>query len=850
MAQCVNGDQAPAMMQGGSRSTARHRATRPPGHNLSAARNHNLPAPHTHLIGREQDSATVRGLVLHAPGRLVTLTGTGGCGKTQLALLVAAGLVEAFSDGVWLIELSTVQAPQLVPYAMAAALGRRERPGEALLDTLVAHLRKRNVLLVLDNCEHLIDACADLAERLLSSCPMLHLLATSREQLRMGGEVTWRVPSLPSPDPLVTLPPTDLLEYPAVRLFVDRVTALQPDFALGATNASSIAGICSRLEGLPLAIELAAARVPALSLPQILERLDDTVRLLVGGSRTAPTRQQTLRATLDWSYGLLDMRERAVFCRMAVFAGDCGLDAVEAVCDGGDVAAADVLDVLHHLIDKSLVLAEEQAGQSRYRLLEPVRQYAREQLSIRGDLVDARRAHALFFLAFGEHHERATNVGGPERPAATAALLREYANIRLALGWSLESGEVQVGLRLARAVQFLWQARGYPGEGLEWLERLLMLPGAEEPTRGRAVGLLCAGRLAAMLGNLAEARTFLEPGLPLASSIDDPWVQWLGRQNFAFYSWMCGDFDSANGYQREALAIARGGGDRIDEAVSLTVFAWMATNQGQYAEAQTLADDARELAHTVGEQWSECLALVQLGSLAMLRGDHAAARSDFDRGLDLGRQQGDPYYTALAIEGLGRAALVVGEHDEAFGRLAESLHILDEGGHRPDIADTLESFAAFAAQLSEPELALQLAGSAAVLRETIGVPQSPLRRDLLQRWLPAVRPILGEDASARNWAIGQAMTILEAIEVALSLHESVMPRSQPRTERTVLPSGLTSRETEVLRLLAKGQSNKEIAAELVISVNTVQRHVGNILYKTGSANRTQVASYAHRAGIV
>jgi DNA-binding CsgD family transcriptional regulator len=441
-------------------------------------------------------------------------------------------------------------------------------------------------------------------------------------------------------------------------------------------------------------------------------------------------------------------------------------------------------------------------------------------------------------------------VGGPERPAATAALLREYPNIRLALGWSIETGEVQIGLRLARTVQFMWQARGHPGEGLAWLERLLMLPGAEEPTAGRAVGLLCAGRIAAMLGNLTEAGPYLEAGLPLASVIDDPWVRWMGPQNCAYYSWMCGDFESANRYEREALAIARGAADRIDEAVSLAVFAWMATNQGQYAEAQTLADDAQKLAHAVGEQWSECLALVQLGLLAVQRGDDAAARSALDRGLDLGRQQGDPLYTAQALEGLGRVALAVGEHEEAYGRLAESLRLLDEGGHRPALADTLESFAAFAAERSQQQVALQLAAAAAALRAAIGVPQSPLHRDLLESWLHRLKLAVGDQVSARNWAMGQAMSSHEAIEMALALHESVARRSQPRADGSDLPAGLTSREAEVLRLVAKGQSNKEIAAELVISVNTVQRHLGNILFKTGLANRTQAASYAHRAGIV
>jgi predicted ATPase/DNA-binding CsgD family transcriptional regulator len=743
-----------------------------------------------------------------------------------------------------------MQASHLVPYAVAAALGRRERAGEALLDTLVAYLAARDLLLVLDNCEHLIDACAGLAERVLSGCPLVRLLATSREQLRIGGEATWRVPSLASPDPRATLSPADLLSYPAVRLFVNRVRAVQPDFALGSASASSVVGICARLEGLPLALELAAARVPALSLPQILERLDDSVRLLVGGSRTAPTRQQTLRATLDWSYGLLSDQERAVFARLAMFAADCSLDAAEAVCAAGDVAPSDVLDLLHRLVNKSLVVADAQSGRTRYRLLEPVRQYARERLVTGGVLEEVRRRHALYFLTFGEQRERATNVGGPDRPTATAALAQEYPNIRVALGWSLESGEAQIGLRLARTVQFLWQARGYPSEGLAWLERLLALPGAEELTPARAVCLLSAGYLATMLGSLEAAQTFYEAGLPLASTTADPWVQWLGPQNFAVHNWVRGDLDTAIRYQREALAIARATHDRIDEAISLAAFASIALSQGDYANAQDLAEDARKVARAAGEEWGECLAVVQLGLLALQRGDYAMAKVDLDRSLDMSRRQHAPFFVALALEGLGQVATEEGQHDEAHARLAESLRLHDEMGNLSAIADTLESFAALAVRLSKLELALELAGAAAAGREAIGTVRSPWRGDLLDRWLSALRPGVGEDVCARSLAIGQAMTIQEAISLALTMHESVVLVTGRENEVAPQVAGLTSREAEVLRLVAQGQSNKEIAAELVLSVRTVERHITNLYGKIDARGKADATAYAIHHGLV
>jgi len=339
----------------------------------------------------------------------------------------------------------------------------------------------------------------------------------------------------------------------------------------------------------------------------------------------------------------------------------------------------------------------------------------------------------MYYLAFVEQRERATNVGGRERPAAAAALVQEYPNIQLALAWSLESGEAQIGLRLARTVQFLWISRGYPGEGLGWLERLLVLPGAEEPTAARTVCLLAAGYLATTQDNFEAARTFYEAGLPLAKTIDDSWVQWVGPQNFAVYNWTRGDLDTAVRYQREALAIARATDDRVDEAISLSVWATIAAAQGDYAEAQALAEDGRRLAHAVGEQWIESLALVYVGLLALHRGDHGTARGDLEQALKIGRRQGDPFRIAQALEGLGQLATAEGQHADAHAYLAEALRLLDRIGHRATIAATLESFAAFAARFSRPEAALQLAGAAAAVREAFGVPQSRLRRGLLDR---------------------------------------------------------------------------------------------------------------------
>jgi predicted ATPase len=410
----------------------------------SVTQHHNLPAHRLRLIGREQDLRVVRRALLGTEGRLLTLTGTGGCGKTRLALELAAGLLPTFPDGVWLVELAPLADAELVPQAVVSALGVREQPGEALLATLVRALATREVLLVLDNCEHVIEGCAQMVEHLLDHCPRLRMLATSREALRITGELTWRVPSLGVPDQLATT--DNLLRTPAVQLFVERAQATVPNFD-PAARAATVGAICRRLDGLPLAIELAAARVHALGVDQILDRLDDSIHLLVGGSRTAPSRQQTLHATLGWSYDLLGQGERAVFRRLAVFADNFSLDAAEAVCADTNVAASDVLDHLQHLIDKSLVMAEERDGQARYRLLEPARQYAEEQLLVCKERGAARRRHALHYLAFAEARARDTNIGGPRRITAAAELHREYPSIRAVLAWAVESGEAQVNKR-------------------------------------------------------------------------------------------------------------------------------------------------------------------------------------------------------------------------------------------------------------------------------------------------------------------------------------------------------------------------------------------------------------------
>ena len=545
-------------------------------------RRYNVPPQRTALIGREREVARVRYLILGSQGRLVTLTGAGGCGKTRLALAVAAELAESFDDGPRLIELASVADPLHVPQTVASALGVRDRGSRSLLDSLIAYLAPRKILLVLDNCEHLVEAAAELADRVLQACPSVYVLATSREPLRITGEVTWRVPSLAVPDLRLTQSPEDLLEISSVRLFVERALAVQPMFKLTPQNTPTVAAICARLEGLPLAIELAAAWERALGVEEIL----------VGGSRTAPTRQQTLWATLDWSHALLASPEQALFHRLAVFAGGWNLAAAEAVCGGGEVAHSNVLSLLTRLLDSSLALEEESDGRARYRLLEPVRAFAADHLARSEDAEATHRAHATYFL------ERAAQLATSPRgdPAEWAGLgsrldemQRDYPNFRLALQWLSDRMPIESALQLANVLAELWQFRGYFSEGRAWMAKLLQRPGGEARTRGRALGW--AGNFALFQGDPAAARALHAQNLAIDEEIGDHMhvaaiLSDLGRDALAM-----GDYKAAERLCEDALSRFQALGDSglqaaAEELWTLYTLGMAAYEQTDWARAQ------------------------------------------------------------------------------------------------------------------------------------------------------------------------------------------------------------------------------------------------------------------------
>jgi non-specific serine/threonine protein kinase len=809
-----------------------------------------LPALRTQLFGRERDTATVRDLILQTPGRLVTLTGTGGCGKTQLALLVATSLLESFRDGVWLVNLAPVQASQLLPQSLTSSLGVREQPNEAPLDTLVACMGARHLLLVLDNCEHLLDASAQHAAALLDACPNLRLLTTSREPLRISGERIWPVSSLGSPELNSSLAPDNVTQFPSVQLFVERAQAFQSDFGVTPRNAAVVATICARLGGLPLAIELAAARLWVLGLDQILERLDDAFALLVGGSRSAPSRQQTMRATMDWSYGLLTLAERAVFRRLAVFVGGWTLEAAEDVCSDNTVSHNAVLAHITRLVDASLVQVEEREDRARYRLLEPVRQYAHMCLSASGELEAVRRQHAAFFLSYALHWETDANFGGPGRQAALTALEREQDNLRATFEWCLEQGEAEKGIFLARALWTFWVIRGLYTEGRSWLARLAALPAAASASAVRAVAQGIEMTLAWRQDDYAVAQALAQEAMPYLRQAAAPRLLITVPIDLAFIAMRQGDFARAQVHLEAALAETRAAAYRVDEAIVLRNLSRLALMQKDYPTARTRAEQAETLARGIGDEWALCHSLTALQQVALRQGEWATARRLLEESLTLARRIGESWVLPFSLDELAQAEIAERKYENARAALRESLLLRQDQGSRAGIVYSLNSIGALASAEGDFRSAIQLAAAAANLGEAIGVRLTPMEQGVVDGWLVPLQQAVDQNEFQSAWEAGRAMSVDQAVELALTATQSrATQRDGPPDGSRLRGTQLSPREQQVAALLADGLSNRQIAARLVVTERTVAAHIEHILDKLGFASRHQVASWASENGL-
>lgn len=728
----------------------------------------NLPIQLTSFIGREREMKEVKELLTQT--RLLTLTGSGGCGKTRLALQVAADLLEDYPDGVWFVDLSVLADSALVPSTVAVTLGIHEEPGRPALATLAEVLKPRTLLLILDNCEHLVGACAQLAETLLRTCPNLRILATSREALGIAGEVAWRVPSLSLPQPH-ELTQTDSLaritQYEAIRLFIERAEASSPEFKVNPHNIKAIVQICQRLDGIPLAIELAAARVKALSVEQIAARLDDRFRLLTGGSRTALPRQQTLRAMMDWSYELLNERERILFRRLSAFAGGFTLEAAEAVCADEQIPAYEIIDLLTNLVSKSLVVFSDE--EARYRLLETVRQYARDKLLETGEAARVRDHHRDWFLAFAERAESA--LQGPDQALWLKRLETEHDNLRAALEWS--SADSETGLRLASALWFFWYLRGYVSEGREWLKQFLT-KAAQASSSLRAKALYGASMLARAQDDYALATRLLEESLALYRATRDNRGVALALGNLGMIALAQGDYARATKLHEESLEHFRKLEDRVGIASALSELGNVAMYQNDLVQAERLLEESLVLSRAAQDDQGIALALRRLGAVLFQKGERARAKALLQESLELYRGLGAVPGLASVLNSLGMVALSEGDPQRAGKLLRESLAQYRDVGDKWHIALCLDRLARVAAAQGDWERAARLLGAEEALREAIGAPLPPSEHEGREQTLKGAHKHLGEEPFAAAWADGYAMKLEDAIAYALSEESPIL----------------------------------------------------------------------------
>jgi predicted ATPase/DNA-binding CsgD family transcriptional regulator len=881
-----------------------HQAHRPPpqisrAHSVKAQSSFSeLPATLTALIGREQERTALCRLLRRQEVRLVTLTGTGGVGKTRLGLQVATDLLDNFADGVHFISLAPISDPDLVMPTIAGTLDIKETAAQPLLARLKASLQNQQQLLVLDNFEQILPAAPQLTD-LLASCPQLKLLVTSRSTLHLQGEHEFPVPPLAVPD-LKQLPEQEALaQYAAIALFLQRTQAMRPDFQLTQANARAIVEICVRLDGLPLAIELAAARIKLLPPLALLRRLSHRLEVLTGGAQDLPARQQTLRNTIQWSYDLLSKEEQRLFRWLSIFVGGCTLETAEVLCQAGSGQASSVLEGVASLLDKSLVQQTEREGEeARLVMLETLREFGLESLQGYGELEAARRAHARYYLELAE--QARLELLGPQQATGLQRLQQEHDNLRAALEWGLEEATEQVterrelALRLSAALEAFWLQHGHYREAHVFLERALASgEGESAPLRARV--LQAAAWIAISRGDHERAEVLAKQSLALCRELDE--TRGIAHSLFLLgrVAWAMGKTTEALSISEERLRLIRRIGGPGEVADALVHLAYQLSTHGEYTRGETLFEEALGLFRKVGNELMIGGTLIQSAfTLWFAQGDVATIRQRLQEGQALIKKVGSRHWSAMSSWVAALVALRESETVKAASLIQESLAIYREMDSRWFIAFTLhylgrveaqqgeltadnsyleslalcrelgerfitpfnlEGLAGLAAAQGALRWAAQLWGAAEALREVTAVPLPPADRASYEQAVRGARAQLGEPAFAAAWQEGRTMTPAQAL--AAQGPVTILPPTQagslstpPTKTFSTYPAGLTAREVEVLRLVAQGLSDAQVAERLVISPRTVNFHLTSIYGKIGVSSRSSATRYAMEQHLV